>query len=88
LVLEVLKSLQTYHLGYQASFRYPARARLPLLRQQVLATAAPDDPLHRHLAEAVGLIPDAATQSVASMRSEDGLADLVGAITGFLNDSP
>jgi pimeloyl-ACP methyl ester carboxylesterase len=84
-VVEVLKSLQTYHLGYQASFRYPAQARLPLLRQHVLAVAAPDDPLHRHLAEAVRLIPQASTQTVPSMRAADGLAVLVAAVNGFLD---
>jgi pimeloyl-ACP methyl ester carboxylesterase len=83
-VLDVLKSLETYHLGYHASFRYPARARLPLLRQPVLALAAPDDPLHRHLAEALRLMPHAVTRTVASMRAPDGLAVLTAAMGGFL----
>jgi pimeloyl-ACP methyl ester carboxylesterase len=85
-VVEVLKSLETYHLGYQASFRYPARARLALLRQAVLAIAAPDDPLHQHIEEALRLIPNAVTQTVASMRAEDGLLTLTAAITRFLDE--
>ncbi len=83
-VVEVLKSLETYHLGYNASFRYPARARLPLLQQQVLAVATPDDPLHRHLEEAAALIPNVMTQPILSMRAENGLATLAEIIGNFL----
>jgi pimeloyl-ACP methyl ester carboxylesterase len=83
-VLEVLKSLGTYHLGYNASFRYPARARLPLLRQKVLAIAAADDPLLGYLGEAVALIPDAVTRPLGSLRGPGGLAGFVEVVTAFL----
>jgi pimeloyl-ACP methyl ester carboxylesterase len=63
-VVEVLKSLPTYHLGYHASFRYDARARLHLLQHEVLAMCAEQDPLRRHLEEAASLIPNARTQIV------------------------
>jgi len=83
-VLEVLKSLSTYHLGYNASFRYPARARLPLLRHKVLAIAAADDPLLCYLEEAVRLIPDAVTRPLGSLRGPGGVEEFVDYINDFL----
>jgi pimeloyl-ACP methyl ester carboxylesterase len=79
-VLEVLKSLGTYHLGYNASFRYPARARLPLLTHPVLAVAATADPLRRNLDEAVQLIPNVFTST-----PHDDIATLAVKITDFLD---
>jgi len=79
-VLEVLKSLETYHLGYNASFRYPARARLPLLTQPVLAVAAASDPLRRNLDEAVQLIANVSTST-----AHDDIATLAEKITDFLD---
>jgi pimeloyl-ACP methyl ester carboxylesterase len=64
MVVEVLKCLPTYHLGYHASFRYDARARLGLLRQSVLALCAENDPLQCHLAEAAGLIANVVSNVV------------------------
>jgi pimeloyl-ACP methyl ester carboxylesterase len=84
-VLEVLKALETYHLGYRASFRYPARSRLPLLQQPVLALAAADDPLQRYLKEALHLIPHAVTQPVGSLRAADRVAKLADLISVFLD---
>jgi len=85
LVMEVLKSLGTYHLGYNAAFRYPARARLPLLRHKVLAIAAADDPLLCYLEEAVGLIPDAVTRPLGSLRAPGGVEAFVEVLNEFLN---
>jgi pimeloyl-ACP methyl ester carboxylesterase len=87
-VLDVLKSLETYHLGYHASFRYPSRARLPLLSQPVLAIAASDDPLHAHLQEALRLIPNAVTDKIGPLRAADSVAKLADTIDHFLKPSP
>jgi pimeloyl-ACP methyl ester carboxylesterase len=64
LVVEVLKCLSTYHLGYHASFRYDARARLGLLRQPVLALCTQADPLRHHVAEAAVLVAHAVSRIV------------------------
>ena len=77
LVLEVLKSLTTYHLGYDASFRYNPRPRLPLLTQPVLAICANDDPLNPYLPEALRLIPYASTHPFASLRDTESLANIM-----------
>jgi pimeloyl-ACP methyl ester carboxylesterase len=77
LVLEVLKSLTTYHLGYDASFRYDPRARLPLITQPTLAICANDDPLNTYLPEALGLIPQVSTQPFVSLRDTESLARII-----------
>jgi pimeloyl-ACP methyl ester carboxylesterase len=87
-VLDVLKSLETYHLAYHASFRYPVRTRLPLLPQPVLALAASDDPLHAHLPEALQLIPNVITDKRGPLRAPDSVANLANAINAFLKPSP
>jgi pimeloyl-ACP methyl ester carboxylesterase len=84
LVLEVLKSLQTYHLGYNAAFRHPARERLGLVEHKVLAIAFADDPLEKYLAEALGLLPNAVTAKLGSMREPDAIGRLSGYIGAFL----
>ncbi len=66
MVVEVLKCLPTYHLGYHASFRYDARARLGLLQHPVLALCAESDPLRRYLAEAAALMAHSESRIVTS----------------------
>ncbi len=84
-VLEVLKSIGTYHLGYHASFRYDAASRLPCLQQPVLAIAAADDPLLVYLEEALRLIPHAVTGPVGSLRAPGALESFADLISGFLD---
>jgi pimeloyl-ACP methyl ester carboxylesterase len=83
-VLELLKSIRTYHLGYHAAFRYDAAARLPLVGQPTLAISADDDPLYGHLEAALRLLPNAVTQPVGSLRAPRRAADLARVIDTFL----
>jgi pimeloyl-ACP methyl ester carboxylesterase len=85
MVVDVLKSLQTYHLGYNASFRYPARERLPLLQHKVLAIAAADDPLAKYIGETLSLLPSAVTAPLGPMRAEGAIARLAECIAAFLD---
>jgi pimeloyl-ACP methyl ester carboxylesterase len=64
MVVEVLKCLPTYHLGYHAAFSYDASARLKLLRHDVLAMCTDQDPLRRYLEQAALLMPHAITRIV------------------------
>jgi len=45
ITVDVLKALETYHLGYRAAFSHADRERLPLMTQPVLAMADTNDPL-------------------------------------------
>ena len=58
-VLELLKSGETYPLGYRAAFRYPSREHLPQLRVPTLVCAPASDPLSATVGEAAGLVPGA-----------------------------
>lgn len=42
--VDVLKGLTTYHKPYLAAFRYPARARMPLIKVPALVMAGESDP--------------------------------------------
>jgi len=84
-VLEVLKSIGTYHLGYRASFRYDPAPRLALLPQTVLAVAGADDPLLCYLEQALTLIPHAVTRKLGSLRAPGAMEELAGLIAGFLD---
>ena len=64
LVLDLLKALPTYHLGYQAVLAHPTADRLPLLRLPTLLLAADGDPLGRDLDAAAALLPGAPTLRV------------------------
>jgi pimeloyl-ACP methyl ester carboxylesterase len=58
-LVEVLKALTTYHKSYRAAFAHDKRARLPLLRQPVLAACARTDMLAPMFSELCALIPHA-----------------------------
>lgn len=55
-VMEVLKSITSYHLGYRASFRYPKAQRLPLLTQETMMIYTAADPLAVYKDQALGLV--------------------------------
>ena len=82
-VLDLLKSIETYHLGYRASFRYDP-ARLRLVAQKTLAITAEDDPLFEYLAPALRLLPNAVARPVPSLRAPDRAAGLARVIDAFL----
>jgi pimeloyl-ACP methyl ester carboxylesterase len=56
-VLEVLKAIETYHLGYRAAFGYPKAERLPLVTRPLLAIADENDPLLPNTEAILRLIP-------------------------------
>lgn len=56
-VLEVLKSIRTYHLAYNASFRHPKRERLPLVTVPTLTLGDSSDPLFPAQEEVCSLVP-------------------------------
>ncbi len=58
-VVEGLKSGVSYPLGYQATFNYATRRRLPFVAKPVLLLDDPQDVLRNSLPEALQLIPDA-----------------------------
>ena len=56
LVVEMLKSLGTYHLAYRAAFAHPTAERLALLRHPTLLMAVHGDPLARYLDAASSIL--------------------------------
>ena len=57
-VVEVLKSIRTYHLAYRAAFRHPKRERLPLVTVPALVLGESSDPLFAAQEEVCSLLPD------------------------------
>ncbi len=83
--LEVLKSIDTYHLAYRASFRYRKRDRLPLVARPVLAIATESDPLLPNTRDAIELVPGAALQIVPNWSSPGAMAEIAATIGAFLD---
>lgn len=80
-VIEVLKSLTTYHLAYRASFRYPKAQRLPLITQETMMIYTADDPLTVYKDEALGLVKRLVPGEVPKNATE---ADKARIIKAFL----
>ena len=76
-VMEVLKSITSYHLGYRASFRYPKAARLPLLTQQTMMIYTAADPLAVYKDEALGLVKKLVSGEVPKNASEADKAKII-----------
>jgi pimeloyl-ACP methyl ester carboxylesterase len=57
--VEVVKAIETYHLGYRAAFSYRKDQRLPLVLQPLLAICAEDDPLLPNTRQIETLVPGA-----------------------------
>jgi pimeloyl-ACP methyl ester carboxylesterase len=55
-VVEVLKSIITYHHAYRAAFRYPKKDRLALITQPVLMIYETSDPLYKYKDEALAAV--------------------------------
>lgn len=84
-VLEVCKSISTYHLGYRASFAHRAEDRLGLLTQDVLFLAAENDPLLAGTQVAASLPPRGRLGLLGHSASPDYAASQASAIQDFLN---
>lgn len=74
LAVDILKSLQTFHLAYGAAFSYDTAAHLPMVRKPTLLMAADSDPLGEYLEEASRLAPGSRTVRVP----REGKAAAVG----------
>ena len=81
LTMDVLGSLGTYHLAYEAVFRHDLAARLPLVRQKVLLIVPEDDYLAEGTKFALKNLPDAVTADVAG---DFDMAVRAAAINPFL----
>jgi len=64
LTMDVLGSLDTYHLAYEAVFKHDLAKRLPLVGQKVLLVVPNDDYLAEGTKFALENLPDAATAKV------------------------
>jgi pimeloyl-ACP methyl ester carboxylesterase len=84
-VLETLKAIGTYHLGYRAAFRYRKDLRLPLVTRPILALCAANDPLLENTRQIETLVP-AAKLTLLPPTGTPGFMDAITtAITGFLD---
>lgn len=84
MVLEVLKSIQSYHLSYRAAFRHPKRERLPLIRVPTLACCDPGDMLYPALDGVVALVPGCVRAEVGTGGDVSGIAATAKTIDAFL----
>ncbi|HEY6644648.1 alpha/beta fold hydrolase [Povalibacter sp.] len=80
-VLDVLKALKTYHLGYHAVFRHEIEKRLPLLSLPVMCMGRDSDPVTRYLDQAAALVPGVRKELV---RRSDGVNAAAAVIEDFL----
>jgi pimeloyl-ACP methyl ester carboxylesterase len=80
-VVEVIKSITTYHNGYRAVFRHDTRGRMKLLKNiDAMFMASEPDPLHVYLDEAAALVPGAKKTLISRA---GGLAERVKAMRSF-----
>lgn len=84
--VELLRSLDTYHLGYRAAFRHIVAGRLPLVKQRTLAIAVPADPLKIYLDQVAALLPNCALVSQPLPETGDTTSAVVREIDRFLKE--
>jgi pimeloyl-ACP methyl ester carboxylesterase len=83
--LEVLKAIETYHLGYRAAFSYRKDERLPLVTAPMLAVVAADDPLLENTRQIETLVPGATFKELPATATPGFLTILTETITAFLD---
>lgn len=83
-VVEVLKTLRTYHKSYRAALTYPKAERLPLVSHRTLVTCSPNDTLRRFLDPVVALIPHARALVTAGDETPDSLKATAKSMAEFL----
>jgi len=86
-VVDVLKSLTTYHKSYRAAFLHDKRVRLPLIRVPMLAACAKTDMLARMFDELCALVPQAERAWTPGIGSPEALAETVAVFSRFLDQS-
>ncbi len=85
ITMELLRSGPTFRTAYDAAFRYPTTARLPLLTVPALLTLFGDDPLAGAADEACRLLPSLRRASIGGY-GPDQLDASVRVITDFLDE--
>lgn len=83
-VVEILKSIRTYHHSYRASFAYNKLERLKLLKLPVMVAAAGQDPLLPYLQEAASQIPRGQHMAIGDVSTAEGRAEIAKTYTNFL----
>ena len=83
--MELLRSGPTFRTAYDAAFRYPTAARLPLLTVPALLTVLASDPLAGAADEACRLLPSLQRVSIGGYGPDDVDAS-VRVITDFLDE--
>lgn len=83
-VVEVLKSIRTYHYAYRAAFAHPDRERLPGVRVPTLIMANASDPLRAGVAEA-GLLLRGAQSLIWDDKARPGAAPKSRMLARFLD---
>jgi len=78
-VVDVLKSLATYHLAYRAAFAHPVAERLALLRHPTLLVAVQGDPLERYLEAAGAILAQGKPARVSRPGRADAIAEFLDA---------
>lgn len=84
-LVEMLKSIRTYHHSYRASFAYNKLERLKLLKLPVLVAAAGQDPLLPYLQEAASQIPQGQHAAIGDVSTLEGRTEIARTYTTFLN---
>lgn len=76
-VLDVLKALSTYHIGYRAAFKHDVHSLLPKITQRTLVMSIERDPLHVYIDEAVSMIKNAQRVMIATDAGQAGKLDVL-----------
>lgn len=87
-VVEVCKSLTTYHLAYNAAFANRSEHRLPLLRQPVLLLAGSNDPLLEYMRRAAQMPKHGRLQLLGHSAEPGFAATLADVVEAFLSEPP
>jgi pimeloyl-ACP methyl ester carboxylesterase len=82
--MELLRSGPTFRVAYDAAFRYPTVARLPLVTVPTMLTVNPADPLAGAADQAGTLLPSLRRTTIGGYGPDD-LDASVAAITDFLD---
>lgn len=83
-VMDVLKSIRTYHHSYRAALGFEKRSRLPLITVPTMVAAGDSDMLRQYSEEAAALIPGAVTAYTKDPKTPEGRRDAAETYTSFL----
>lgn len=85
-VVEVLKSMHTYHLSYRAAFRHPKRDRLPLIEVPSLVVCSPSDMLYEYFDMVAELVPNARRKALLPWDNPEHQDHAARVIDAFLRE--